>query len=90
MQKQFSRVVVLLGCAFMLAACGLKGPLYRPDEAAQASPNDEDKLRRPRPAPQAQKEPLPAPTEQVPPVTPVEPDEPTANGIESMPADETR
>lgn len=44
-----------------LSACGLKGPLYRPEERTQSTqeatvPAEPDKLRRPRPSPQVQKE----------------------------------
>jgi predicted small lipoprotein YifL len=45
----------------VLAACGLKGPLYLPDRSGQAAaPTEEDeqtsKRRTQRPAPQSQKE----------------------------------
>jgi predicted small lipoprotein YifL len=42
-----------------LSACGLRGPLYLPDDqntdAEQAAPGDDSKPRRPAPAPQSQK-----------------------------------
>lgn len=92
MQRCFSAAIALLVCVITLTACGLKGPLYRPDEPAQtgqAVPAEPDKLRRPRPAPQVQKEPLPPPTQQPAPVSPVDPDAPNRSGVEPLPADET-
>ena len=86
--RRFGLSVLLFG----LAGCGLKGPLYLPDEQQQAVPPTETakpvyeggKVRTLPPAPQAQKkareranQQSPAPSESQPtPVSPPDPDRP--------------
>lgn len=87
------KVAITLLAALSASACGLKGPLYRPEErqeAAQTTPAETDKQRRPRPAPQVQKE--DRPTAVSPPVSPVDPERApgTLQLQQSPPADGTQ
>ena len=97
MQIRF--VVVSMTIVLFGSACGLKGPLYRPEDRQQASQpapgeaTNTPKPRRPRPAPQVQKEDRGDPaTETSAPVTPVDPERApdVADPVQSMPADESR
>ena len=94
MQSKF--IVTLIAISILGSACGLKGPLYRPDDRQQpaaASPAESDKLKRPRPAPQVQKEDLPSPpTDTSVPASPADPERAPASTepVQSMPAEETR
>ena len=96
MQSKF--LIVCLAVMTCGSGCGLKGPLYRPgeqSESAEKALSESEKLRRPRPAPQVQKEDrTDAPTNPGATVTPVDPEAPSdsssAAPVESMPADETR
>ncbi|MET0987272.1 MAG: lipoprotein [Steroidobacteraceae bacterium] len=94
MQSKF--VVILIAISLFGSACGLKGPLYRPEERQQpvaTGAAESDKLKRPRPAPQVQKEDQPStPTDTSVPASPADPERAPASTepVQSMPADETR
>lgn len=92
MQPKF--LVVLAVVVLLSSACGLKGPLYRPEDRQQTDAQgdaESDKLRRPRPAPQVQKEGQSStPTDTSVPVSPVDPEAAPAPPEGSTPADESR
>lgn len=90
----FPLFVVVAGGA--VTSCGLKGPLYQPEQPGAVSTSQTDaanpeteKLRRPRPAPQAQKQPAESDPSAAPPVGSGAA-ETNPSGLESLPADESR
>lgn len=42
-QSLFIVIVIILGIGNILSACGQKGPLYLPDDAAQSKPHEQKK-----------------------------------------------
>ena len=76
---QYSRLLIpLLACTLLAAGCGLKGPLYRPDDKAQEVKRTENSKKLPFPVKRA---PSTMPPTQTPPpgaATPptVDPDRP--------------
>lgn len=64
------------GAGLLLAGCGLKGPLYHPDEGKQPAGKHKAPMSDRAPAPQAQKNPGAGPASTSPAIDPDRPAEP--------------